>query len=301
MVARTCLAASVFAVVAPACCVAAGSRVRTPAGLRAAGELVVGERVLAVDVAGGRLVEREVVRVRRAVRECLALRCRGGALVCTPDHPIYAPDLDAWRPASDWVTGGARRLLVCVGEGVEVVEVDAVEAFAGVHEVVDLSLDDEPRSFIADGVVVHNKSLVPVQGLSAAAAGPAFTLEAPGDTRRYRVRICLDGDDYSQGELYLSAETSTRTKLVAGEQLWISLDSTANPQGPLAHTVPAMFFGFDERVPEDACSAGFPVEFEHVQGPQGAEIAVTWEVAASTDHDLDTPGESLEVSIVPED
>lgn len=301
---RTRFSVGLLALTAPACCVAAQSRVRTTVGLRSAGSLVVGDRVIAIDVTTGRLVEREIVEVRRATRECLALRWREGGLVCTADHPLYAPDRRAWRPASDWVTGGARHLLACVGEALEEVEVEAVEPFVGVHEVVDITLSDEPRNFIAEGVLVHNKSLVlpyePDEYLSAEEDGPTFTLEAPGDTRRFRIHVCLDGDDFSRGEVDVHAETSTSAQL-AGEKLWLSLESSTNLNGPFAATIPAPFFGFHDDLPRDACSEGFVVTFEHVQGPEGAEITVAWEVAATTHYDIDMPAMSLEVSIEPED
>lgn len=301
---RTRFSVGLLALSAPACCIAAQSRVRTTVGLRAAGSLVVGDRVIAIDVTTGRLVEREIVEVRRATRECLALRWRDGALVCTADHPLYAPDRRAWRPASDWVTGGARHLLACVGEALEEVEVEAVEPFVGVHEVVDISLSDEPRNFIAEGVLVHNKTPAvpydPVEYLTVEEDGPAFTLEAPGDARRFRIHVCLDGDDFPRGNLDVYADPSTSAQL-AGEKLWLSLESSTNLNGPFADTIPAPFFGFHDDLPGDACSEGFVVTFEHVQGPDGAEITVAWEVTVTTDHDIETPGMSLEVSIEPED
>ena len=104
-----------------------------------AGEVAVGEVVWSIDVATGQRVAATVVQVRRATRECLALRWQGGSLVCTPDHPLYSPEAGAYRPASDWVTGPARTLLIAAEDGVRVVAVEGRETFAGVHEVIDVA------------------------------------------------------------------------------------------------------------------------------------------------------------------
>lgn len=296
-----------FTLAAPACCVARDTRVRTATGDRPAGALAVGDQILSVDVETGRFVEGTIVQVRRAVRECLALRWRDGALVCTPDHPLYAPDDRVYRPASDWVTGGARRLLVHVGETAAPLEVEAVEAFAGVHEVVDLTLAAEPHNFVADGVVVHNKTppysgmYEPVEYLSADADTPTFTLDMPGDTRRFRLRACLDGADFPRGNLNVTISPTTTAELGAGQNLWLSVESSSNTDGPTAANVPSDSIAFYDPLPDDACSAGVVFTFEHVQGPQGAEIIVHWDVGVSTDHDLETPGDVLELSLEPLD
>ena len=58
----------------PACCVAASMLVHTVRGEVPAGEIAVGEVVWSVDVGTGQRVAATVVQVRRATRECLALR-----------------------------------------------------------------------------------------------------------------------------------------------------------------------------------------------------------------------------------
>ena len=77
------------------------------------------------------------------------------------------------------MTGPARRLLISVEDGVRVVAVEGSETFAGMHEVIDLTLDLEPHNFVAAGVVVHNKSPA-ADGVSAEEAGPTVEL-GPGD------------------------------------------------------------------------------------------------------------------------
>ncbi|MEZ4453602.1 MAG: hypothetical protein R3B09_29370 [Nannocystaceae bacterium] len=292
------------ALAVPACCVASDTRVRTTGGTRAAGSLGVGDRLLSLELGSGRLVERTIVQVRRATRECVSLAWRGGELRCTADHPLYDPDGGLYRPAGDWISRGARRLLTCTGETPEVVEVVAAEVFAGVHEVVDLSVDDEPHNFVAGGVVVHNKSIVPPASdggdwLDAEASGPVLVLAAPGEARRFHLRVCLDGAEFQGGGFDLHVDTVTSAEL-GDQHLWLSLDVDVDDDEPTAATVPnTMFYHHDGS--SGLCSAGVIVTFENLQGPPDAEITVAWEAVASTDHDRETPGESLEITIEPLD
>jgi len=140
-------------------CVAAGSLVQTPGGLRRIETLEVGDAVYCVDVARGERVETTLTAVRSAVRECVSLQLGDTVLVCTSDHPLYDPDAAVWAPAGDWALGHRTRLLRV--DGARVVTGVLVEAatFAGVHTVYDLTVAHPAHTFIAEGVVVHNKSI----------------------------------------------------------------------------------------------------------------------------------------------
>ena len=205
---------------APACCVAASMLVRTVRGEVPAGEVAVGEVVWSVDVATGQRVAATVVQVRRATRECLALRWAGGSLVCTPDHPLYSPETGSYRPASDWITGTARTLLIAVEDGVRVVAVEGSETFAGMHEVIDLSLDLEPHNFVAAGVVVHNKS--PATEISEdEQAGPTVEL-GPGESASFEIHVCADGEDHPLNSIGIYGAYVLGRELFEPATEWIS-------------------------------------------------------------------------------
>lgn len=267
--------------------------------------LEVGERVLSIEVATGRIVESTIVAVRRAARECLALRWGAGELVCTPDHPLYDPDRGAYRPAADWLTGGATRLLVCAGEVAEAIVVAATEVFAGVHEVVDLSLADGPHNFIAAGVVVHNKSLVipydpPVQ-VAERIDGPAFELNGDGARREFRLRACLDDDDHlgydATIEVEVTATTTAKFEQGGGPSLSLLVDSA--PGEPEIGELPTTLY-FADDAPGDSCGAGIQLAFLQFEGPQDAVVSVTWEAQVIAYHEDGAEGR-LEVTIEPVD
>jgi hypothetical protein len=151
-------AALSFAACIPPGCIARGARVRTPRGSRPIEDLEVGDEVLCVDP---ELDVTHVTRItwRRVVqRECLTLSFDGGALQCTSDHPLYCPTSKGWHPAGDWALGKRTSLLQVTAEGQRVVEVTSVSTFSGVHDVFDLTVEHPLHNFVADGVLVHNKT-----------------------------------------------------------------------------------------------------------------------------------------------
>lgn len=276
---RTCLAALL---VSPACCVASTTRVRTPRGEVAAGALVVGDVVEAVDVTTGELRPATVVLVRRAVRECLALRWADGALVCTPDHPIYSPETGGYRPASDWVSGTARTLLRIGPEGAREVAVIATEVFAGVHEVIDIGVDVELHNFVAGGVVVHNKSALRYAA-KGEVEGPTIALGGMEEVR-FRVHVCVDGGDEAVGVGMdvMSRSTVPPTTSIAFE--WtVAIDGVDSGGG----VVPAQesVGGGDDAARQ--CTDGIPVAFRRSdEGPDG-EIELSWVARSSFGSFLD--------------
>jgi len=148
------------ALVSCSSCVAAGSWVQTPGGLRRIETLNVGDAVFCVDVVRGERIETTVTAVRSAMRECVSLQLGDTVLVCTSDHPLYDPDAALWAPAGDWALGQRKRLLRF--DGVRLVSGEVLEAaaFAGVNTVYDLTVAHSAHTFIAEGVVVHNKEPV---------------------------------------------------------------------------------------------------------------------------------------------
>lgn len=260
-------------------CVAATMLVRTRRGEVAAGSVVVGDRVESVDVASGVVLEGVVVQVRSGVRECIALRWRGGELVCTPEHPLYSPERGDYRPASEWITGGLRMLLARTAESVERVAVAEVEKFAGVHEVVDLSLAAEPRNFVAAGVVVHNKE--PPLNEEDVVEGPSLTLTPIDRSRTFRLKICADGEDVvHEGQLIVGAVSSTAPEPELKSDLQLTMLVEGLPDAAIHESVVPADFGLHldaEKLPKPTCSVGLVVRFERDDEAPDGGIAVTWD------------------------
>jgi hypothetical protein len=140
-------------------CIAEGSLISTPRGRCLIELLREGDTVYSVDTDTGELVEARIIGVRRGVRECMSFElCGGERLRCTPDHPLYEPDSSSYRVAGEWIRSGASTIARVVEGRVLAQAVTSVSAYVGLMEVFDLTVDGPHANFIADGVIVHNKS-----------------------------------------------------------------------------------------------------------------------------------------------
>ncbi len=199
-------------------CLARGTRVKTPRGWRRIEELGIGDEVYAFDHETGELVETVVTATRSVRREVVALEFGGGGLNVTSDHPIYSPERGEYRPAGDWVTGEVSMLL---GSDASSVELTDSKHFAGLAEVFDITVEHELHNFIAEGVVVHNKS-------------PIITCDLNGEeVQEYTACDCEDGSEGTivcntqEAECFCEGDPGTDMGTDAGE----SPDSGAADMG----------------------------------------------------------------------
>ncbi len=136
-------------------CIGEGTLVDTPSGARRIEDLEVDDVVIAVDPASGDREAARVQAIRSSVREVFSLQ--GGALLVTADHPLFDPMSGTFHPAMDWLTG-RRSTLMAASSSWAGVQTVTEHAPAGLHEVFDLTVDHRWHTFVAGGLVVHNKS-----------------------------------------------------------------------------------------------------------------------------------------------
>lgn len=139
-------------------CVARGTRVRTKAGEKNVEDLRVGDMVIAVDPATGNQAVSPITAITTAQRECGTMWFAGRSLAVTSDHPLYDPVSKGFFPAGDWLLGERKSLLLVSAGTTSVITIDRVERFSKIDHVFDLTVEHEWHTFIAEGVVVHNKS-----------------------------------------------------------------------------------------------------------------------------------------------
>lgn len=133
-------------------CLAAGTQVSVPGGAIAIEELAVGDEVLAYDEARGITTARVEATAMTGVRPVLDI----DGLLVTPNHPVLVDG--TWQPAGTIEMGS--RLRARHGW----VAVQAVEE-RGLRPVYDVRVS-EPHTLLADGRVVHNKSVPRAMSMS---------------------------------------------------------------------------------------------------------------------------------------
>ena len=141
-------------------CIARGTLVWTPRGKRPIEDLIEQDVVWCIDPVTGEKVASPIIAIKRATHEVMRLSGAGFTLACTTDHPLYDPLAKIWAPAGDWVLEKRSSLLLVPDDGAQPrpVEVSSRDVFAGLSEVIDLTVMHELHNFVAAGVLVHNKS-----------------------------------------------------------------------------------------------------------------------------------------------
>lgn len=90
------------------------------------------------------------------MREAFALEAGGSSLVVTPEHPVFDPASGGFFAAREWLTGARHTMMVASPFFAGVADVSSHHS-VGQRRVFDLTVDHAWHTFIAGGVVVHNK------------------------------------------------------------------------------------------------------------------------------------------------
>ncbi|PJF23495.1 MAG: hypothetical protein CUN56_00615 [Phototrophicales bacterium] len=114
----------------------------------------------------------------------------GVSLVCTPDHPIFAPDRNCYQDASEFVVGD--RLLYASNNDLKCHEIVSIQQ-GQQEDVYDLVVA-HAHNFFADGILVHNCGEQPLPPYGACLLGSVnltrfvqnpFTSEATFDWEKF--------------------------------------------------------------------------------------------------------------------
>ncbi len=141
-------------------CVARGSRVLTPDGWRPIEDLAIGDLVYSVDEDTGERIATPVVAIKSSMREVGCVDVAGISLRMTSDHPVYCPVDQVYAPAGDWFLGKRTELAITSDAGLDRRAVERATTYVEVTEVFDITVEHELHNFVAEGILVHNKSFV---------------------------------------------------------------------------------------------------------------------------------------------
>jgi len=139
-------------------CIARGTLVATPDGPVPVESLRIGDLVVTIDPETKELHPAPIKAIRHGRRECARLATgTGQELICTSDHPIYAPETGTYQQAARFVEASLGQVLVFHDGAFTVSQVTGRTTYVGVLDVYDLTVESPFHSFIAHEIVVHNK------------------------------------------------------------------------------------------------------------------------------------------------
>jgi hypothetical protein len=172
----TVVASGAIYVACSSCCIRAGSLVRTPGGLVPIESIEVGDVVLSWDFRSGQWVENRVETTYRKVgfSWVKAVLPGGQTLEATADHEAYDASYGGYVEV-----GHVKEFVLAGGAGApQASAATEQETVYGLATFYDLSLAGEPRNYVANGVVVHNKTISPFSKPDS--AGPISGIVTPG-------------------------------------------------------------------------------------------------------------------------
>ncbi len=145
-------------------CFVAGTLVETPDGPRAIETLVAGDAVISVRVSDGARFTRRVDAVTTGVGYEFHTLTVDGVTThqMTGTHPVFDARQRAFVPAADLPADA--QLLNAQGEATAVTGHAVETRWLIPRRVFNLSVDGPDHTFIADGVVVHNKDFISIGG-----------------------------------------------------------------------------------------------------------------------------------------
>ncbi|MEW5850452.1 MAG: hypothetical protein AB2A00_16830 [Myxococcota bacterium] len=181
-------------------CFTGDALVETPEGPRRMDSLRVGDAVWSIRVGDGTRVLRRVQAVRRSWSFDLRhpVTSLGRMHGVTGSHPFFLPSEKAWLEAADLVTG---HVLLTAEGPVALRDVHDEHAWLVPEWVYELTVEGPEHTFIADGVVVHNKSQESPDVVVEDHALCRCVAESAG--RETRLAPCATGS--SSGELGMDA------------------------------------------------------------------------------------------------
>ena len=139
-------------------CVGEGTLIATPNGAKLVERLQVGDIVLSPDPFTNQMHKGSVISILTSVRECLVVSLENGSILrVTPEHPLWDPLGLRFKPAGEFVASNILSYSNVQSRGISLARIVSIADQGVMSRVYDLTIDSKPHTFIANGVLVHNK------------------------------------------------------------------------------------------------------------------------------------------------
>lgn len=143
-------------------CVVLGTMIWTPQGETKVEELKVGDWVFSYDLVQQEVVPARIVRIRSAFEDCVEFRSNTGIhLGATLSHQIYSPQTGKYEEAAKWSSDELREFGLVLSDNSFAIRNSFEVVPIGRRYVFDITVESPFANFIANGILVHNKSFPP--------------------------------------------------------------------------------------------------------------------------------------------
>lgn len=201
-------------------CVSGDTPILTPSGNIPAEKLNIGNEIFSYDLTRNILIPAKIADIRRGYDRCIRFGIYSGArLRVTVDHLIFSPETGNYERALKWQSAELS-IFYAIGEGmpktpiVTPLGIDLKKV-----EVFDITVDSPFGNFIANGILMHNKTppiypTPPVDDLEVVETDSnSVTLAwtVPGDLEIYPVEydVRFLDREWQHDEYWTEADTVT--------------------------------------------------------------------------------------------
>lgn len=140
-------------------CVSEDTLILTPNGNIPVERLKTGDEVYSYDFSRGILVPAKIANIRRGYDRCIRFKTDSGAGLCvTTDHPIYSPETRTYEKALKWISAELSEFYMLEQNKTVKANVTLLPIGSEKVKVFDISVDSPFGNFIANGILVHNKT-----------------------------------------------------------------------------------------------------------------------------------------------
>ncbi len=215
-------------------CISEGTAIATPYGPKFVEQLQVGDIVLSPDPVTAQMYTGRVVSIQTAIRKCLAMTFENGAVLrVTPEHPVWDALESEFKPAAEFSASDFVSVSIPESPARSRARIVHIDKQVERCRVFNLSIASLPHTFVANGVVVHNKPPLPnpppppvtdlrVEPVDDTSALAIWTEPGPTFTRLSTAQFFLDTVEVTDSTLDMAREITVDLMSASGG----SVDST---------------------------------------------------------------------------
>jgi len=140
-------------------CVSGDTTILTPEGYVPVKSLKVGDYVMSYAFDQNVLSLARITGIKQGFGKCIQFRSDSGhTLKVTADHPVYSPETMTYIKASSWQFDGLSKVYIVEQNKLKTAIATISKIDSKKIRVFDITVDSPFNNFIANGILVHNKT-----------------------------------------------------------------------------------------------------------------------------------------------